>query len=209
MPTEVLQLRAAGHRAELRHIEEVLKSVTAAGGAAVDSPVRDRFTQLSEAVAEQLDKAALLDPASPENWARLGQAREAVELLGREVLAYVECQLLAEKELDGWASAAAARLIASLTSRTGIDRPALLGMGDAECIDHLASVVHFRPLGTTAWLLPVIAHELGHHVAARLEDGRCPGCARSRSGSRAIRHAVDGDGRELPAGHLMAARAVR
>ncbi len=175
VPTEVLQLRAAGHRAELRRIEEVLKSVTAAGGAAVDSPVRDRFTRLFEAVAEQLDKAALLDPASPENWARLGQARETVEQLGREVLAYVGCRLLAEKELDGGATAAAERLVASLTWRTGIDRPALLGMGDAEYTDHQASIVHFRPLGTTAWQLPVIAHELGHHVAARLEDEQVSG----------------------------------
>jgi hypothetical protein len=174
-PTGILQQRAAGHRAELRRIEQVLRSVTAIGGGAVDSPVQDRFTRLFDAAGEQLDKAALPETASAENWERLGQARETVEQLSREVLAYVGCQLLAEKELDGGATAAAERLIASLTWRAGIDRPALLGMGDAECIDHQASIVHFRPLGTTAWQLPVIAHEIGHHVAARLEDGQVAG----------------------------------
>ena len=172
---EILQLRAAGHRAELRRIEEVLKSVTAAGGAAVDSPVRDRFTRLFNAAREQLDEAALPGPTSSESWERMGQARETVEQLCREVLAYVACRLLAEKELEGGATAAAERLVASLTWRTGIDRPALLGMGDAEYVDHQTSIVHFRPLGTTAWQLPVIAHELGHHVAARLEDEQVAG----------------------------------
>jgi hypothetical protein len=117
-----------------------------------------------------LFKAVPQHPITSDHWRRLDEARETVDLIGREVLAYVECRLLAEMELDGGAAAAAERLVASLTNRAGIDRPALLGTGDVECIDHTASVVHFRPLGTTVWQLPVIAHELGHHVAASLAD---------------------------------------
>ena len=174
-PADILRLRAAGYRAELRRIEAVLTSVTAAGGAEPDSPVRDRFAQLFTAAGDELADATREGPVTPDRWRKLAGARKAVEALDREVLAYVAGRLLAERELDGGATAAAARLIASLTSRTGIDRPALLGIGDAECIDHLASIVRFRPLGTTVWQLPVIAHELGHHVAARLEEATVPG----------------------------------
>jgi len=174
-PAGILRLRAAGHQAELRRVEAVLASVAEPGPAGLDSPVRDRFARLFAAARDDLGKAVNEGPVTPDRWQSLDKARKTVELLGREVLAYVECQLLAEKKLDSGASAAAARLIASLTNRTGIDRPALLGIGDAECIDHTASIVHFRPLGTTAWQLPVIAHELGHHVAARLEDRQVAG----------------------------------
>jgi hypothetical protein len=174
-PVDILRLRAAGYRSELGRIEAVLTSVTAVGGGELDSAVRDRFAQLFMAARNELADARSAGPVVPDRWRKLAEARKAVEALGREVLAYVAGRLLAERELDGGAAAAAERLIASLTSRTGIDRPALLGIGDAECIDHMASIVRFRPLGTMVWQLPMIAHELGHHVAARLEDAKVPG----------------------------------
>ena len=171
-PMGIIRLRAAGYRAELGRVEAVLAQVTEGGPAGLDSPARDRFARLFGTARAGLDSAIREGPVTADRWRQLDEARRTVELVGREALAYVECQLLVERGLDGSASAAAARLIASLTGRTGIDRPALLGVGDAECIDHLASVVRFRPLGTTVWLLAVIAHEFGHHAAARLEDAR-------------------------------------
>lgn len=167
----VLPFRVAQTTADLTRIEKLLAASAVVN--ATDQAVRDRFQLLASGAARDLvsiGKLAARDGASPGLWKRMADTAEDVKVISREALAYVQGILLRVSGLDEGVGAVAERLLAGLIGRTGVDRSVLLAVDDRELFDHTVSMVRLRFPDTSVWGLPILAHELGHHVAVTLAD---------------------------------------
>ncbi|MFL6072811.1 MAG: hypothetical protein ACJ73S_05375 [Mycobacteriales bacterium] len=170
-PAVVLVAQVAEVRADLARVERVLGDATVADPG--QRAVRDRFQVLAHRVATDLariDAQARLPGAAPGLWPRLAASRGEVARISREALAFLQGVLLRASGLDDGVGAVADRMLAGLTARTGVDRSVLTAVDDREFLDHTVSMVRLRFPDTSVWGLPIVAHELGHHVAIALVD---------------------------------------
>ncbi|QWF84070.1 hypothetical protein [Amycolatopsis sp. CA-230715] len=165
--------------------------------------VVDRFGLLLDRVERELD--AVLAEADPETgWPELETARAAALDLKREVLAYCQGELLRRAGLDHGIGDVSQRLLDHLARSTGIDRRVLRSVAESEFLTHTVSMIRNRFPDVSVWNLPVLAHELGHHVAANLSQSD----PRLREESRPVREYLSeeadnsGQGRKVGLAHL-------
>lgn len=169
--TALLTAQIEQEIADLRQLSILLSEVAPPTGAG--RVVLDRFALLVEGVERELGavrSAASHDCAAA--WANLARVRESAAEVKREALAFVHGALLRKSELDGGTGVVGEWLLEELTQRTGIDRGVLLSVGDSEFLEHTVSMIRSRFPDVTVWNLPILAHELGHHVADTLAHAR-------------------------------------
>jgi hypothetical protein len=170
VPTPELSLGAQLDRetADLDQVATVLAAVAPANLAG--QTVLDRFELLIGLNKRRLAAVracAVHDRADA--WRALAGARTAAAEVKQEALAFVHGALLRRSGLDHGIGAVGERLLDDLTGSTGIDRGVLLAVADAEFFKHTVSMVRGRFPDVTVWNLPILAHELGHHVAVTLD----------------------------------------
>ena len=162
----VLAVQVAQVTADLSRIEALLKKAAIAD--ATSEAIRDRFQLLMRNAARDLDRitADAAQPGrAPSLWAEMASSRKQVARISREALAFVQGILLRAHNLDDGVGEAADRMLDGLISRTGVQQTVLTAVDDREFLDHTLSIVRLRFPDTTVWGLPILAHELGHHVA--------------------------------------------
>lgn len=153
--------------ADLRRIGHALAADAIA--AVTPATVRDRFELLVQQASAEVEQAP--------DWPTLALVRaRRVTPIKVEALAYLQAALFRAARLDGGVGEVAQRMLAGLTERSGIDRQVLLAVAEAEFTGHTVSMIRLPFPDTTVWRLPVVAHELGHHVARWLRDPT-PGAA--------------------------------
>lgn len=170
-PAVAVAIRAAQARADLSRIEKLLADTAVAGPA--HQAVRDRFQMLVRNAAEDLNRVVELaerNGAAPGLWSRMTSCHAQVAIISREALAFVQGALLRGSGLDDGVGAVADHMLTGLTGRTGVERAVLIAVEDREFFDHTVSMVRLRFPDTSVWGLPILAHELGHHVASALAD---------------------------------------
>lgn len=87
-----------------------------------------------------------------------------------EVQAYVQGVLYRRAGLDNGVGAIAHRMLNDIAARAGVGRQVLIAVGEAEFIVHPFSMIRMRQRDATVWRLPILVHELGHHIAHNLRD---------------------------------------
>lgn len=197
----LLLAQARQEVAALHQLAAVLAEVVPEGETGL--LVVDRFGLLLDRVGRTLD--AVLAEADPETgWPALETARAAALDLKREVLAYSQGELLRRAGLDHGIGDVAQQLLDHLARSTGIDRRVLRSVAESEFLTHTVSMIRNRFPDVSVWNLPVLAHELGHHVAANLAESD----PRLREESRPVREylseeADNGEkGRKVELAHL-------
>ena len=135
--------------------------------------VLDRFELLINGVRTELASAGRAGVRDPDAaWTELAKLRRSAAEIKQEALAFVQGVLLREQSLDGGIGMIGERLLDELSERTGEDRKVLLAVSDNEFFSHTVSMVRGRYPDVSVWNLPILAHELGHHVAATLRDAK-------------------------------------
>jgi hypothetical protein len=158
----VLAAQAAHELGELKQLSASLDAVVSPLAGA-DRVVLDRFDLLIGGLRTRL--ARIPDDSA---WNELAKVRGSIAEIKQEALAFVQGALLRERSLDKGIGVVSERLLAELLERTGEERRVLLALSDNEFFKHTVSMVRGRFPDVTVWNLPVLAHELGHHVAATL-----------------------------------------
>jgi hypothetical protein len=87
-----------------------------------------------------------------------------------EVHAYLHAVLYRQAGLDNGVGAVAHWMLNDIAARAGVDRQVLLSIGEAELIDHTFGMIRMRHQDASVWRLPILVHELGHHVARNLRN---------------------------------------
>lgn len=87
-----------------------------------------------------------------------------------EVQAYLNAVLYRRAGLDNGVGAIAHWMLNDIAVRAGVERQVLLSIGDAERIDHTFGMIRMRHQDGSVWRLPILVHELGHHVARNLRN---------------------------------------
>lgn len=150
---------------ELAELDQLLASLEAVlpARSGVGRVVLDRFELLINGLRTKLARIPDADA-----WAELAKLRRSIAEIKQEALAFVQGVLLRERPLDNGIGAVGERLLAELLERTGEERKVLLAVSDNEFFKHTVSMVRGRFPDVSVWNLPILAHELGHHVAATL-----------------------------------------
>ncbi len=103
------------------------------------------------------------------DWVAFGDARKRAARVRTELFSLVQTTLFREQGYDGALLDAADRLASHLQAHSLIRRPVVLALSpDAETMDPVVSMLRLKFPGTTAWHLPVLAHEYGHHAVSNL-----------------------------------------
>lgn len=158
----VFRLRKGQELQNLRSLQSVLTTGIAPEEAT--RAIKDRFELrigncLRELDAEAVDTTTLLEVVESK-----------VRPIVTEVQAYVHGVLFRRAGLDNGIGAIASRMLNGLASRAGVEREVLLGIGDAEFIVHTFNMIRMRHQDADVWRLPILVHELGHHVADHLRN---------------------------------------
>jgi hypothetical protein len=150
---------------ELAYLRRLQATVDAGIGAeAATQPIRDRIeVQLRACVGsitnDATDCATLRDIVGTK-----------VKPVVTEVQAYVSGVLFRQARLDNGTGIIAHRMLNDIAQRAGVGIQVLLTVGQAEYIVHTFSIIRMRQQDATVWRLPILVHELGHHVAHRLTN---------------------------------------
>lgn len=121
------------------------------------------------------------------DWRRLADVSTRAQRLHAEVFALLATQALREQGVGREIVDAAEALVDRLLLASRVREPVLLALApDVESLDHVASVLRLRFPGTTVWDLPVVAHEVGHHVVRTL-----PTVNETTRGALPLRELVD------------------
>ncbi|HSA56062.1 MAG TPA: hypothetical protein VLE53_10175, partial [Gemmatimonadaceae bacterium] len=108
-----------------------------------------------------------------DGWSRLEQESRAIERLYDRFLTHVQAETFRAAGFDHGAALVADGLLTELAALTDLPwrRQAVVGGGDV--FEEATEVISVRFPQYSIWLLPVVAHELGHFAASRLrrEDG--------------------------------------
>ncbi|KAA9160254.1 hypothetical protein FPZ12_018080 [Amycolatopsis acidicola] len=156
--------------ADLEQVSETLSSVVAAHG--LSREVLDRFALLIRRQHGELERIK----DAQDGWAALERLRPSIVEIEREALSFTQGVLLRESGLDHGIGEIAERLLEHLVRQTGLDRGVLFSLAENQFISHTVGMVRGRFPDVGVWNLPVLAHELGHHVALvlRHSDPRWP-----------------------------------
>ncbi|HVV13436.1 hypothetical protein [Amycolatopsis sp.] len=145
--------------ADLRQVSKTLSSVVTAHG--LSRAVLDRFALLISRQHAELERIK----GAADGWATLERLRPSTLEIEREALAFTQGVLLRESGLDDGIGEVAERLLEHLARQTGLDRGVLFSLAESQFISHTVGMVRGRFPDVGVWNLPVLAHELGHHVA--------------------------------------------
>lgn len=166
----IFAAQAAQARADLLRIEVLLSDARLGD---VHQRIRDRFQVLVRRTVADLDRLAeqaARRGATQDIWTRFGTQRVQVARISSEALAFVQGIQMRASGLDGGVGLVTDRMLAGLAERSGLDRSVMVAFDDREFLDHTVGMVRLRFPDTSVWGLPILVHELGHHVAATLPD---------------------------------------
>jgi hypothetical protein len=159
---DVFRARKSQEVAQLHQLEDTL--VTVVGSEAATQEIRDKIAlQLSACVRHITQRAT--------DCATLREIVDAeVRPVVAEVQAYVSAVLVRQAGLDNGTGIVAHFMLNDIAERAGVHTQVLLAVGEAEYIVHTFSMIRMRQQDATVWRLPILIHELGHHVAQRLTN---------------------------------------
>ncbi len=157
---DLFAARRDSELAQLRRLQSTL--LTVVGDEAATQAIRDKIDlQLAARVRRITDGAA-----------DCTTLREIVDTevkpVVAEVSAYINAVLLRQAGLDNGTGGVAQAMLNDIARRSAVGSEVLLVLGEAEYIVHTFSMIRMRQQDATVWRLPILVHEFGHHVAARL-----------------------------------------
>ncbi|MFD7322600.1 hypothetical protein ACFV9D_16150 [Streptomyces sp. NPDC059875] len=165
----LLAARIDQEASDLRRVDSALASLTdGPHDHEASTAVRDRFQLLIQQKTRYLREIGDGSNGTPD-WQRLAGALADISPIKREALAFIEGTLLRRSRLDAGVGEVAERLLLGLARRSAIPREVLVSVDVGEFLDHTVSMIRVRFPDTSVWGLPLLAHELGHHVAATLQ----------------------------------------
>ncbi|MFN3003454.1 hypothetical protein [Mycolicibacterium wolinskyi] len=159
---DVFQVRKKQELDNLRSLQATLATEVAAETAT--QSIRDRIELQLAARVEQItsqarDCATLRDIVD-----------NAVRPITGEVQTYLQGVLYRRAGLDNGTGAVAQWMLNDIADRAGVGTQVLVAFDDAEHIVHTFGMIRMRQQDTTVWRLPILVHELGHHVAHHLRN---------------------------------------
>ncbi|RZI53852.1 MAG: hypothetical protein EOP16_00435 [Pseudonocardia sp.] len=155
---DVIRLRKAQQAETLERLENSLRAEVFVE--VISEAVRDRFAiQIRDA------RASLREAAGLAAVKRIEQT--TINELTREVLAFLQAVALRRSGLDN-ATEVSQRMLNGLAKRAGVDREVLVAVDSAEFMKHTVSMIRASFPDAGVWRLPILVHELGHHVAYAL-----------------------------------------
>ncbi|MCS7477441.1 hypothetical protein ACFFQW_22105 [Umezawaea endophytica] len=153
----------------LLDLDAVLRFRIAAENARMEDLARflDHTTTGLTGLTDRVE-AQSLTTRSGTDWSTWHASARDADPLVREVLALGMNRLLQDAKLDSGVFEVADFLLSRLTSTAGLPGVVLGHTQELESIDEDRSTISLRFPGTRVWDLPFLAHEFGHHAAARL-----------------------------------------
>ncbi|GEM_PF-3068432 len=175
------QLHTVRRRAETARLDRTV--------ALLDAPLlRDALAPGTESDLRALlhDVRADLLARDDEEWTRLAGAQTRAESVHAELFSLLATSLVRTHGFDGGLLDAADRLTSWLQSASRVRTPVTLALAPGtESMNHVAWLLRLRFPPASVWDLPVLAHELGHHVVDTLESA-----SELRRGDRPLAQAV-------------------
>ncbi len=156
--------RRAAHEALLTLQSQADSLLAGVGRALIDDAV-----ELGSAIDRLTDQHAQGEPLA-DCWSELDRLRVRAQELFGEYLALAEGAWARGRGVDGGMCSLADALIAELDDRLHLGWDRFTIPADSEFFGQLAQVVRVRVPTLGVWDIPLVAHELGHYAAERLED---------------------------------------
>jgi hypothetical protein len=148
---------------ELANLRSLLSGLNIAPEEATQE-IKDRFEQQIANCVRQIDREAM-------DTTTLREILDSkIRPVVTEVQDYLYAVLYRQAGLDNGVGAVAHWMLNDIARRAGVERRVLLSIGEAELIEHTFSMIRMRHQDASVWRLPILVHELGHHVARNLRD---------------------------------------
>lgn len=103
-----------------------------------------------------------------DGWARLAQQSAEIDALYARLLDYIQSEIFRAAGLDQGAGIVADALLRELGALTDLPWRRQAAIGDADSFDEPTELIRVRFPQYTIWLVPIVAHELGHFAVSRL-----------------------------------------
>lgn len=105
-----------------------------------------------------------------DSWQAWVDGAADADFLVDELVSLLMTRLLRASGLDSGTFQAAEKLVAELTSLTGVPRLVLGHTQESESMDYTRAKVSLRFPGSRVWDLPIVSHEFGHHAVKELPN---------------------------------------